>query len=184
MAKKTKKEPEPSNSNWIIKVSILTFVLSLIFSYISTAAISRLNIPLAIITLLIVVVLGITFDLIGVSVSIAKPEDFHAMASKRIDGAREAIQLIKNSAQVSNFCADVIGDICGVLSGSLAGMIALKLAQIYGAEAYIQIFVSAIVAALTVGGKAFTKDLAKRNPTSIVFFISKIICFFNKKSKK
>lgn len=181
MAKKTKKEPEPS-SNWIVKVSILTFVLSLIFSYISTAAISKLNIPLAIITLLVVVLLGITFDLIGVSVSIAKPEDFHAMASKRIAGAREAIRLIKNSAQVSNFCADVIGDICGVLSGSLAGMISLKLTQIYGFDSNIQILVSAIVAALTVGGKAFTKEMAKKDPTVIVFFISKIICFVNKKA--
>lgn len=180
MAKKTKKEPEPSSS-WIVKVSILTFILSLIFSYISAAAVSKLNIPLAIITLLVVVLLGITFDLIGVSVSIANPEDFHAMASKRIPGSKEAIKLIKNSAQVSNFCADVIGDICGVLSGSLAGMISLKLAAIYGMEEYIQILVAALVAALTVGGKAFTKDLAKKDPTSIVFFISKIISTFKSK---
>ena len=180
MAKKTKKEPEPSSS-WIVKVSILTFILSLIFSYISAVAVSKLNIPLAIITLLVVVLLGITFDLIGVSVSIANPEDFHAMASKRIPGSKEAIKLIKNSAQVSNFCADVIGDICGVLSGSLAGMISLKLAAIYGMEEYIQIFVAALVAALTVGGKAFTKDLAKKDPTSIVFFISKIISTFKSK---
>ena len=180
MAKKTKKEPEPSSS-WIVKVSILTFILSLIFSYISAVAVSKLNIPLAIITLLVVVLLGITFDLIGVSVSIANPEDFHAMASKRIPGSKEAIKLIKNSAQVSNFCADVIGDICGVLSGSLAGMISLKLAAIYGMEEYIQILVAALVAALTVGGKAFTKDLAKKDPTSIVFFISKIISTFKTK---
>lgn len=180
MAKKTKKEPEPSSS-WIVKVSILTFILSLIFSYISAVAVSKLNIPLAIITLLVVVLLGITFDLIGVSVSIANPEDFHAMASKRIPGSKEAIKLIKNSAQVSNFCADVIGDICGVLSGSLAGMISLKLAAIYGMEEYIQILVAALVAALTVGGKAFTKDLAKKDPTSIVFFISKIISTFKSK---
>ncbi len=180
MAKKTKKEPEPSSS-WIVKVAILTFILSFIFSYISAVAVSKLNIPLAIITLLVVVLLGITFDLIGVSVSIANPEDFHAMASKRIPGSKEAIKLIKNSAQVSNFCADVIGDICGVLSGSLAGMISLKLAAIYGMEEYIQILVAALVAALTVGGKAFTKDLAKKDPTSIVFFISKIISTFKSK---
>lgn len=183
MSKNSKKESDPGSS-WIIKVSILTFILSLFFSYISAVAVSKLNIVLAIITLLLVIIIGIIFDLIGVSVSIANPEDFHAMASKRIPGSKQAINLIKNSAQVSNFCADVIGDICGVLSGSLAGMIALKLGAIYGLDEYFQIIIAAIVAAITVGGKAFTKDLAKKDPTSIVFLISKVIRIFQTNKNK
>ena len=88
--------------------------------------------------------------------------------------------MIRNSAKVSNFCADVIGDICGVLSGAISAMIALKITQNYGADENIQIIFSAIVASVTVGGKAITKEIAKRNSTKIVTFVSKFISFREK----
>jgi CBS domain containing-hemolysin-like protein len=160
---------------WIITVSILTFLLSLFFSFISNIAINGLAVVPAILVLLLVILVGIIFDLIGVATTIAKEEEFHAMAAKKIKGAKEAIKLIRNSPKVSNICADVIGDICGVLSGSLSAMITLKLTENYGVSSNIQIILSALVAALTVGGKAFTKELAKKNPTKVVFFVSKLI---------
>ncbi|MCI8309991.1 MAG: hypothetical protein HFJ45_07490 [Clostridia bacterium] len=71
------------------------------------------------------------------------------------------------------------------LVGSLSAMIMLKLTENFGVEASFQVFLSALVAALTVGGKAFTKEIAKRNPTKIVFFVSKIISKFEiHKNKK
>ena len=63
----------------------------------------------------------------------------------------------------------------GVLSGSLSALITLKLTERFGISSEIQIILSAIVASLTVGGKAITKEIAKKNPTQIVFFVSKII---------
>ena len=62
--------------------------------------------------LIIVIAIGIMFDLIGVAVTVGNEEDFHAQASKKIKGAKTSIKMIRNSAKVSNFCADVIGDIC------------------------------------------------------------------------
>ena len=88
--------------------------------------------------------------------------------------------MIRNSAKVSNFCADVIGDICGVLSGAISAMIALKLTENFGMSSNIQFIFSAIVASATVGGKAITKEIAKSNSTQIVNFVSKIISFGNK----
>lgn len=66
------------------------------------------------------------------------------------------------------------------LVGSLSAMIMMKLTEKFGVNPNFQIILSAIVASLTVGGKAFTKEIAKKNPTKIVFFVSKIISKFKK----
>lgn len=176
MAKdKETKSKKKKAMNWVITAFILTFVLSLIFSFISNVAIKGLAIIPAILVLILVILFGIMFDLIGVATTIAKEEEFNSMAAKKIHGAKQAIKLIRNSPKVSNFCADVIGDICGVLSGSLSALIALKLTESFGIDESVQILLSAIVAALTVGGKAITKEIAKKHPTQIVFFVAKII---------
>ncbi len=178
MKEKSKKN---NNNSWVIGIAITTFILSLLFSYISNTAISKLNIILGVIVLILVILVGVLFDLIGVAVTVANEEDFHAQASKKIKGAKTSIKMIRNSAKVSNFCADVIGDICGVLSGAISAMIALKLTENYGMSSQIQFVFSAIVASLTVGGKAVTKEIAKQNSTAIVGFVSKFINFDDKK---
>ncbi len=122
-----------------------------------------------------VILIGVLFDLIAVAVTVGNEEDFHAQASKKIKGAKTSIKMIRNSAKVSNFCADVIGDICGVLSGAIAAMIAFKLTEHYGMSSSLQFVFSAIVSSLTVGGKAITKEIAKKNSTKIIGFISKFI---------
>ncbi len=176
-----KEKSKKNNNTWVIGIAITTFILSLLFSYISNTAISKLNIILGVIVLILVILVGVIFDLIGVAVTVANEEDFHAQASKKIKGAKTSIKMIRNSAKVSNFCADVIGDICGVLSGAISAMIALKLTENYGMSSQIQFVFSAIVASLTVGGKAITKEIAKQNSTVIVGFVSKIVNFDDKK---
>lgn len=173
MGSKTNKKIGPWK--WVIIVSITTFLLSVIISWIANTAINGLAIAPACLVLVIVIFIGILFDLIGVATTVAKEEEFHAMAAKKIHGSKKAIKLIRNSPKVSNFCADVIGDICGVLSGSLSAMITIKLTEKYGISGNFQILLSAIVAAVTVGGKAISKEIAKKNPTKIVWFVSKII---------
>ena len=118
MKKDNSEKKDNSTLKWFITIFITTFILSIIFSYISTNSIGNLDIIPAIIILLIVVFIGIIFDIVGVAVTVAGEEVFHAKASKKIKGARTAVKLIRNSAKVSNICADVIGDICGVLSRS------------------------------------------------------------------
>ena len=101
-----------SNSKWIIEAFIITFILSGIISYISQNGIAKLNVVSAIIILIIVVFLGIFFDIVGVAVTIANEEHFHAKATKKAEGAKSSLNLIKNASKVANICADVIGDIC------------------------------------------------------------------------
>lgn len=177
---KSKSKKPNSNTSWVIGVAITTFILSLLFSFISNTAISKLDILPGILILILVILIGILFDLIGVSVTVANEEHFHAQASKKIKGAKTSIKLARNSAKVSNFCADVIGDICGVLSGAISAMIALELTQNYGMSESLQFIFSALVASVTVGGKAITKEIAKRNSTKIIDFVSKFISFGEK----
>ena len=167
------KEKEHSKIKWFIEVFIITFVLSICFSYISTYGVPNLNLVSSIIILVAVIAVGIIFDIIGVAVTVAKEHEFHAKATKKVDGAKASIKLIKNSTKVANICADVIGDVCGVLSGAISAMISAKIMEKTGAN--LQFVISAIVASLTVGGKALGKELANKESTQIVHFVGIIL---------
>ena len=92
---------------------------------------------------------------------------------KLLSGVKTSIKLIKNSAKVANICADVIGDVCGVLSGAISAMISAKLMEKFGAN--LQFVISAIVASITVGGKALGKEIANKESTQIVHFVGIIL---------
>lgn len=177
--KKNNKEAH-SKYKWYITAFVLTFFLSLLFSYISTTAITDLDLVPAILILIIVIFIGILFDTIAVAVTVAEEESFHAKASKKISGSKIAIKLIRNSSRVANICADIIGDICGVLSGAISAIIALKVSEQFGLEQNTQFLLSAISASLTVGGKAIGKEIAQKNNEKIVWAVSKVLKIFYK----
>ena len=177
--KKDKKEKKDSSEiKWFITIFITAFVLSIIFSFISTTAIEGLPLIPAILVLLLVIFVGILFDIIGVAVIVGKESDFNAMAAKKIPGAKTSLNLIKNSEKVSNICADVVGDVAGVLSGSIAALIAFNITRDLGFN--VQFIISAIVASLTIGGKAIGKGIAQRNTTKIVGFVGRVMRIFKK----
>ncbi len=93
---------------WFIQVFSITFVLSIIFSFISTNGVANLNLIPAIIILIIVILIGIFFDIIGVAVTVADENEFHAKATKKVKGSKDSIKLIRNAPKVANICADVI----------------------------------------------------------------------------
>ena len=146
-----------------------------IFSYVSTNVVSNLSVIPAILILVLVILLGIFFDIIGVAVTVANEEEFHAKATKKVEGSKHSIKLIKNAPKVANICADVIGDICGVLSGSISALIAIKISTELKMPFNIQFILSALVSALTVSGKAFGKDIANKNSTVIVHKVGKVL---------
>lgn len=176
----TKVKSEESTFRWLISIFVLTFMSSLFFSYISSESIQGLPIFVAVLILIIVILVGIFFDIVGVAVTLAKEDEFHAKATKKLKGSKTAIKLIRNSHKVSNFCADVVGDIAGVLSGAISALIALKITAEYGLNFNMQFLISAMVASLTVGGKAIGKTVAKNNTTRIVAMVSKVLHLFKK----
>ena len=178
------KRGEKSNYKWFLTIFITTFILSLFFSYISAIAIKDISVIPAIILLIVIIFVGIIFDIIGVAVTVGNEENFHAMASKKAKGAKTSIKLIKSSAKVANICADVIGDICGVLSGAISAVVTLKITAAFNISFDIQFMMSAFVASLTVGGKAIGKGIAQRNSTEIIAFCGKVLSFSESSKNK
>lgn len=160
--------------NWIYKVFLMTFFLSVIFSFTSNVITSNANIFVMILITLLVIVIGIIFDMIGTATLSSNEAAFHAKSSRKIKGAKEAISLLKNSVKVASICNDVIGDICGIISGGMGAMVALSLSNIIGNTTISSILVSAIVSSLTVGGKAIFKTVAIKKCDEIVFLVGKI----------
>ena len=120
---------------------------------------------------------------VGVAITVADENEFHAKATKKVKGSKSSIFLIRNSAKVANICADVIGDICGVLSGSISALIAIKISTQLHLSFNIQYMLSAFVSALTVSGKAYGKGIANKYSTEIVHKVGIILNKFSKKNK-
>ena len=165
------------NAQWVITVFLTTIVVSGLISLLSEEVMSRSGMFAAFLILLIIVIVGILFDIIGVAVTSADEKPFHSMASRRVPGAREAIRLLRNAERVSSICNDVVGDICGVVSGAASATIAARILNYmtFSWPQLIMLAMSALVAGLTVGGKAVGKAVAIHNCTEIVYQVGKLL---------
>lgn len=165
---------------WVITIIIWTFILSVVINTMSSGLMPSLNIGPAFLILVMLVLMGILFDIIGVAVTTASEVSFNSMATKGIKGAKEALTLIKHAEKVSNFCNDVVGDISGIISGSAAAIIITRISTSDAENTFFSLLVTALVASFTVGGKAFGKGLAMRRANSIVYRVALVVYYKNK----
>lgn len=181
-----KKKKSLINYNWIIKITLIAFTMSLVFSLASESIIPNVDVIVGIIILITFILIGILFDMIGVAVTSADEKPFHSMNSRKVRGANVAVLFKKNADKLSSFCNDVIGDICGIISGSAGGIIALKLANSINQDKFIiTLLITAVIAALTIGGKALGKSYAINKSNYILYEFSKVVSYFyNPKNKQ
>lgn len=166
---------------WVITIFFVTILISGIISLVSDEVMENSSIAVAFLILLVIVFIGIVFDIIGMAVASADEKPFHSMAARKVPGAHEAIRLLRNAERVSSICNDVIGDICGVVSGSASATIA-ALVLVHMEVAWprgISLLLSALVAGLTVGGKAIGKTFAVNSCTNIVHMVGRVIYTMN-----
>ena len=165
---------------WALRIFLITLIISAGVSIVAEVFISNMGIAPAVAVLFLLIAIGVVFDMIGVAFAGCDEKPFIAMASRKIKKGRRALKLLKKAEVVSSICNDVIGDICGIVSGSAGAAIALKV--IAGAKSVndmiISIGISALIAALTVGGKAMGKSFAIKNNVKIVEFVGAFISFF------
>lgn len=175
--KKQKKNKKHSNVRWIVTIFFVAVLISSAISFLSSSVMEDAGIVEAFVVLLIIVLIGILFDIVGVAVMSAGEKPFHSMAAKKVPGAAEALMLLRNAEKVSSFCNDVVGDICGVVSGSASAVIAVKALTNLGSDAVGQLIMSAVVAGITIAGKALGKNIAMSKPTQIVHLVAKPIYY-------
>ena len=182
--KEEKKNRKKTNVNWIVKITIMAFFISVAFSLLSEFLMPNVNIIIGIFIMIFFILLGIIFDMIGVSITAADITPIHSMSAKKIKGAKQAVSFKQNADKVTSFCNDVIGDICGTISGSAGVYIASKLADIFDINLIIlSLIITGIISALTIGGKALCKSYAINNSTIILYEFSKFVSNFNFKNK-
>jgi hypothetical protein len=189
--KKEKKEKSPAR--WALVIFFVTILISGAISLISEEIMAVSGMAVAFVILLAIIMIGILFDIIGVAVTSADEKPFHSMAARKVPGARNAISLLRNAERVSSICNDVVGDICGVVSGSASATIAAQILHNFDFSwpRIVGLVMSALVAGLTVGGKAVGKTFAIEQSTKIVytvgrvlFFLSRIPTIFQRNTKK
>ena len=171
---------------WVVTIFFVTILISGIISLVSDEVMANSSVAVAFVILLAIIFLGIVFDIVGMAVATADEKPFHSMASRKVPGAHEAIKLLRNAERVSSICNDVVGDICGVVSGSASATIAaLILSNVdVGWPRGISLLMSALVAGLTVGGKAIGKTVAVNSCTKIVHLVGRVIYALNRLKKR
>ena len=136
----------------------------------------------SIIPLFLVIGVGILFDIVGTAVTAANETPLHAMAADKVFGAKQAIWLVRRADRVANFCNDVVGDICGTASGGLTAVLVYELVtRSQGLNMDIVNVISlGLVAALTVGGKAWGKSTAINRADQIVFKVGQALATWDR----
>src|SRR5690625_7762718 len=96
-----------------IVIAVITFVLAAIFSIISSSLLNGVVWTIGLFIVLVIVLIGVVFDMLGIASTAAREAPFHAMAAEKVPGAKEAVTIIRNADKFASFCNDVIGDKIG-----------------------------------------------------------------------
>lgn len=172
-----------STNFWPIKILVMAIALSLGFSLFSELIMDNTGIIIALIVIVVFVSIAIITDMIGVAVTACSAEAFVSKYGKDRKGVKEGVQLIRNADKVASLCADVLGDVCGILSGAAGANIVARITLDIG-NINIAILISslttAIIAGLTIFGKALGKHTAINKCDAIILRVGKIISLFTK----
>lgn len=186
MTKNKNKGNAKERRRWLFKIFLWSITISSSISLLTDSLLNRVNTLVAFILLIFIISLGIFFDIIGIAVTVADEKPFHAMASKKIHGAKIAINMVKNADKVSTFCNDVVGDICGIVSGTMGAVMVAKVIFIFKdfnfnvinkniMSTIINVLIGALIAASTICGKSLGKTYAITNSNLIVSKVSKLL---------
>lgn len=166
--------------NWSLAIAVITLVLAAIFSIVSTYLLSGVTWAIGMVIVFVIVFIGIFFDMLGIAATAADETPFHAMAAERVNGSKQSILIVRSADRFASFCNDVIGDISGIISGTASAIVVISFTISMGQREdsafhyIVAVVFTSVVAAVTVGGKAFGKSMAIRYSTPILFQVGKL----------
>ena len=173
--------------NWSagLQLGITTFVAACLVTLLAQEAMRGLSILGALMILMFITLAGIISDVVGVAVTVADEVPFHARASKRLRGARQSLWLVRNADRVAALANDVIGDLAGTISGAAVAVLTIRLAlgMPEGYDRLVHIGGVALLAGLTVGGKAVGKGYALAHANEIVSGVGRLLALVQRKAR-
>ena len=172
---------------WPLAVLAISFAICMCFGVLSEISLSSAGIAVSIVVILVFVFIAIVADMLSVAITACDMKPFRAMASKKVRGAKDAIKLKKNADRVASIFGDIVGDVCGILSGAAgatvtSAIITNKITGFWGIV--IASLVSAVIAAITISGKAFMKRYSMDHAEAIVMRFAKFLSFFHSNKDK
>lgn len=164
----------------LVVVFIGSFIIAAIVGIGSELLMRRTSsLWMAALFLLTVIGVHIVFDVIGIAATAANEAPHHAKAANRVRGARQAVYLVRHADMVANMANDVVGDVTGTLSGVMAAAIVIDIIRLYptfGAkEIWLTTFMLALVASITVTGKAVGKSFAIQDANKVIAWVGSVI---------
>ena len=167
----------------LVIVFIGSFVIAGIVGISSELLLRRISsLWVAALFLLAVIGVHIVFDIIGIAATAASEAPHHAKAANRVRGARQAVYLVRHADLVANMANDVVGDVTGTLSGVMAAAIVLDIIRLDPTlgtkEIWFSTLMLALVASITVTGKAVGKTFAIQDANKIIAWVGSALAAF------
>ena len=171
---------------WPIQATLISLVLGLVVTFGAEIVLSDTSIAVSIVLIVVLVFVGVVFDMMGLAVASCDPVPLRSMASRKVRGAKHALSLCANAHKVSSIFNDIVGDSIGVITGvcgaALAAVMAGELADM--ARIAVAVAVSTAIAATTIGFKAAMKSIAINNSTRIVLTMGKLMAVFRSERRR
>ncbi len=165
----------------VVVMGLWAAALSVLLDLSSRGMLTVLTPLPSVLLLLALVAAGVLADLVGVATTAARESALHAMAADRVPGARQGVGLVRHADRVASIANDLIGDVVGTLSGAVAAQLAVRLwTPGTKAQSLATTLLLALVAGLTVGGKAYAKRLALREPELVIAAVGRALGLFER----
>ncbi|HCD41017.1 MAG: hypothetical protein QM391_06800 [Bacillota bacterium] len=165
----------------VLHVAIVTFIIGIIMTFVSKIILGSVGLILGLFVLLIIISINVFFDVIGTAATAVTERPLNAMASRKVYGAKQALRVARSADRVASFCNDIIGDMTGTVSGAIGAAIALKIV-LYATgssagETAVSTIILGLIGAVTVGGKAWGKNVAIKEAEQIILVVGKAMAW-------
>ncbi|MDD4237829.1 MAG: hypothetical protein PHT62_04665 [Desulfotomaculaceae bacterium] len=163
---------------YIFFVGIGSFFLAVIFTFLSETITSRVNsIILSTVFLIVIIIINVLADVLGTSVTAASHTPFNAKCSKKVRGAPQGLNLVRNADKVANIANDVVGDITTTVGGALGISIVIQIMNLGSviSQFWLNVLITAFIASVIISGKAIGKKIALSHPDDVIFVAGKLL---------
>ena len=171
------------NYAWLLHIFIISLILSILFALLSQVILNHTNLVLSVCLIIVLIVISVVADIVGVAVTACNIKPLLDKIEHGEFGAKKALSIVKKADKTSSVCSDVIGDICSILSGAGGVNITIQIISMcpHVSSFLLSLFVNALLASLSILGKAVGKTYALNNPLKIVLRVGKCCAIFSRK---